>query len=211
MNTYNSYYPRNSAIKDSSISKVVGPLIGLGLFLAGKGVPGTGGIMSLSSLETLHNQIYEPQYSIEFPNTNKIDQRSPAELVEFIRKVFTLNMSGLAVVLNVTRPTIYAWLEGQEPKPEMLNRIRHISQLANKLQSLNIPRIDIVARRPIFDGYSLLDKLKNNEEVFTYLPVLKEIADKEEQARQIIKGPSKHKRSFSEVASDYSTPLYKND
>jgi DNA-binding transcriptional regulator YiaG len=48
----------------------------------------------------------------------EVDTRSSAEHVANIRDVFAINMSDLASVLGVTRPTAYTWLEGQEPKPE---------------------------------------------------------------------------------------------
>lgn len=204
MNSYDDCYIRLKIPKKNAqfLLKNVTPL-------ALSFIVGTGGLMTTASLENLSSQIYvEPSLHIEFQRTNKEDTRSPAEHVASIRNIFALNTSDLAAVLSVTRPTIYAWLEGQEPKPEMVNHIQKISQVADKLQALNIVRIDKLVHRPIFEGHSLLDKLKANEDVSKYLPILKKLADKEEQARHVVKGSNKNARPFADAASDYSTPLY---
>lgn len=193
-------WPQATSKKPPYLKSMV---FGISLFTAG-----TGGMLTAHGLENLGGQIYEPRLHIESPIVNKVDMRSPAEQVAFIREIFALNMSDLAIVLNVTRPTIYAWLDGQEPKPEMLNQIRQISQVADRLQSLNMPRTDTLVRRPIFDGRSLLDKLKAGEDISDYLPILKNLANKEEQARNLSKGSYKNTRSFSDATSEYSTPLY---
>lgn len=204
MNSYDDCYLRPKVPRKNSkfLLKSVAPL-------ALSCIVGTGGVMTAASLANLGSQIYvEPSLHIESQRTNKNDTRSPAEHVVSIRNIFALNTSDLAAVLSVTRPTIYAWLEGQEPKPEMVNHIQKISQMADKLQALNIARVDKLVHRPIFDGYSLLDKLKANEDVTEYLPILKKLADKEEQARHVVKGSNKNARPFADAASDYSTPLY---
>lgn len=170
---------------------------------------GTGAFITAKSFVALENQSYNPQIQFEYSISNKIDDRTTAAHVKNIQESFSLNTSELAAVLDVTRPTVYAWLEGsQEPKPEAVNHIRKISQVADKFRCLNISRIDSLIRRPIFNGRSLLDKLKANEEIVNDLFTLKILADKENQARKASKGSDKNIRSLSEAADDYSSPLY---
>lgn len=179
-------------------------------FIAILAASGTGGMITNLSWEQSVKQSYQPEITIE-SSVAKIDTRSPAEHVAFIREAFALSTSDLAAVLNVTRPTIYAWLEGQEPKPEALCHIQKIAQVAVKLQSLQIARIETLVNRPIFDGHSILDKLKANEDTAPYFTILKKLADKEETARQTQKGFGKSIHSISDATSDYSTPLYGED
>jgi transcriptional regulator with XRE-family HTH domain len=170
----------------------------------------TGGRWTREAIIALRKQAHEPQITIEPSiSTHKIDTRSPSELVAFIQKTFSISTSDLADLLNVTRPTIYAWLDGQEPKPEAINRIQKISKLADKFLSLNITHINALVCRPIFNGRSLLDKIKSEEDISESFNILKDIATKEEKAKKISKGSNKYKRSFSEAALDYSTPLHR--
>ena len=168
---------------------------------------GTGGVITPHGLQTLSNQCYIPK--IFKQKENKPDIRSPVEHIAFIREIFSLNMSDLANILNVSRPTIYAWLDGQEPKPEKLSYIQKLSLGAERIKTLNIVRIDSLVRRPIFNGSSFIDKLKNDEDISPYLEILKKLSDKEASGRNIQKGTkSKNVRSISEVANSYSIPLY---
>lgn len=169
---------------------------------------GTGSMLTAHSFEKLNVQRYTPEIHIE-KRVSKLDTRSPAEHMALIRDIFSLNTSDLAAILNISRPTVYAWLDGQEPKPEKLPYIQQLSRAAEKMKALNIIRIDTLVRRPIFDGNSLLDKLKNGEDITPYLETIKKLSDKESDARYIQKGlKNKNLRSFSEVANSYSTPLY---
>ena len=89
------------------------------------------------------------------------DTRSPAEYVANIRDVFGVSMSDLAVILGVTRPIAYAWLDGNEPKQEStITRIRQLSSIADRVKGMNIERMDKLIHRKILNGESLFDLLK---------------------------------------------------
>lgn len=169
---------------------------------------GTGGVLTPRGLKNLSDQYYTPKIHIE-QREKKLDIKSPIEHIAFIRDIFSLNTSDLAAILNVSRPTIYAWLDGQEPKPEKIPYIQKLSLGAQRMKALNIIRIDSLVRRPIFNGSSFIDKLKNEEDITPYLEILKKLSDKEVNARKIQKGPKDESlRSISDVANSYSIPLY---
>ncbi|MCW5589246.1 MAG: hypothetical protein KIT27_06235 [Legionellales bacterium] len=172
-------------------------------------IAGTGGMITPHSLTAYSRQVYEPRIHKESSDLSNIDNRSPAEHLIFIRNILGLNTSELAAILNVTRPTIYAWQEGQEPKPEALMGIQQISKIAGKVQSFHIQRFDTLMRRPIFEGISLLDKLKRNEDITKHLVVLKDLAEKENLGRNTKKG--KNKQPIYDAINDYAMPLYKRD
>ncbi|MGB7412717.1 MAG: hypothetical protein WA902_00775 [Thermosynechococcaceae cyanobacterium] len=170
---------------------------------------GTGGFMTAhNTAEALRHWIHYPRIHVEPVVAQNVDTRSPAEHVANIRDVLAVSMSDLASLLSITRPTAYAWLEGQEPKPEALMRIQLLSHTADEIKQMNISRLDKLIHRPIFDGRSLFDMLKANEESADVLASLKEIAEKETQARHKPKGSGKHLRPLIDILSDSSVSIH---
>jgi CheY-like chemotaxis protein len=170
---------------------------------------GTGGVMTAhGTAEGLTRWVYNPRIHIEPSIDKKIDLRSPAEHIANIRDVLDIKMSDLASILWVTRPTVYAWLAGQEPKGEAVIRIQHLSRIADKIHGANIIRLDKLIHRPVLNGLSVLDILKTDEDPTAAIAILKAIADKEEQTRHEQKGSGKHLRSFDDVLGDFSVAIY---
>lgn len=163
---------------------------------------GTGGIFTAHSTEVLSRWIYYPRIHVEPSSPKQVDTRSPADHVANIREVLGINMSDLASVLGVKRPTVYAWLEGQEPRPESVMHIQRLSSMADQIKRENIIRLDKLVHRPILDGRSLLDILKTDEDPLVALSTLKAIADKEERTRREQKGSGKNLRSLDDVLSE---------
>jgi transcriptional regulator with XRE-family HTH domain len=180
--------------------KVVTPLLVL--------TAGTGGLVTAQGTEVLHRWAHTPQIHIERSSRKNIDTRSPAEHVVNIRQVLGLSMSDLAALLGVTRPTAYAWLKGEEPKPDAVNRIQHLSQIADGISQANIPGMDKLVHRPVLDGRSLFSTLKTNEDASEIIALLKGIAAKESQNRLESKGFGKNLRSIEEVVDEVSIPIY---
>jgi transcriptional regulator with XRE-family HTH domain len=169
---------------------------------------GTGGIMTPhSTAEVLDHWLHYPRINIEHSVAKNGDMRSPAEHVANIRDVLGINMSDLASVLGVTRPTAYAWLEGQEPKTEAVTHIQRLSRVADEINRANIIRLDKLVHRPILNGRSLLDILKTDEDPVAALTILKAVADKEERTRRETKGSGKNLRSLDDVLSEFSVAI----
>jgi transcriptional regulator with XRE-family HTH domain len=168
---------------------------------------GTGGYMTAYGVEILSRWAYTPYFQVEHSAKKNVDTRSPAEHVANIRDVFGVNMSDLAVVLGVTRPTAYAWLKGDEPKPEAVTRIQQLSRAADQFNEAKIPRLDKLVHRPVLNGRSLLDILKADEDPSECVTLLKEIAEKEAQTRREPKGSGKHLRSLDDVIGDFSVAV----
>jgi len=170
--------------------------------------PGSGGAMTAAGADQLNRWIYNPIINVEHSLRKGHDLRSPAAQVSEIRDVYGLNMSELANILGVTRPTVYAWLNGQEPKPESLVHIKRLSSATHQIKELNVVRLEKLIRRPIFEGKSLLDKIKSNEDIFEALATLRMIAQNEMASRFKQKGSGKSKRSVEETIADLSTPVH---
>jgi DNA-binding transcriptional regulator YiaG len=169
---------------------------------------GTGGMMTPHSAAEVLNRFSYPRIHVESSRKKKVDMRSPAEHVANIRDVFAINMSDLAAVLGVTRPTVYAWLEGQEPKGEAVIRIQQLSRTADKFNQSNIIRLDKLVNRPILSGRSLLDVLKTDEDPLEALAIIKSIAEKEALTRREPKGSGKSLRSLDDVFGESSVTIY---
>ncbi len=175
-------------------------------------VAGTGGLMTVDSAIKMSEYCCVNSSLIHIEgsrSTNKkIDTRSTAEHITNIRDALAINMSDLAAVFAVTRPTVYAWLEGQqEPKPEAMKRIQQLSSIADEFGQANIKRLDKLLQRPILDGRSLLDILKANEDPLAVLPLIREISEKEVKTRSDSKGSGKHRRSLDDVLGDFSVAI----
>ncbi len=170
---------------------------------------GTGGVMTAHSTAEALRWVTDPRIHVE-PSVAKhiVDMRSPAEHVANIRDVFAINMSDLASVLGVTRPTVYAWLEGQEPKGEAVMRIQQLSRTADKFYLANIIRLDKLVHRPMLNGRSLIDVLKTDEDPLEALATIKAIAEKEAQKRREPKGSGKSLRSLDDVFGESSVAIY---
>lgn len=134
---------------------------------------------------------------------------APRDQLKFIRETLKLNVSELASILRVSRPTVYAWLEGDEPSPENYSGIVRMRSIADQVAGLAIPRFEKLLRRPVFEGQSFLDKLKSPEDPTVYLFTLKQVADKEQTVRGTSKGLGgpQNEDGFLEQ----TTPLYKSD
>ena len=160
--------------------------------------------------------IHKPQRSTSvFFASEKSDldvtSLSPAEQIRLIRETLSLNMSQMAELMEVTRPTAYRWLDGKESdRGETAGKIKSLAVETKKIKDMNIPRVDLLLKRPLFEGKSLFDLLIENKDISHELEELKSIGDREEETRQSSKIPHE-KKNFSrilEAADELSTPIF---
>ncbi|MDC4061124.1 hypothetical protein, partial [Acinetobacter baumannii] len=121
----------------------------------------------------------------EAETDKKINYLSISEQVEIIKNSFGLNMSAMAELLNISRPTIYAWLKGEPPKTQ--DNISHISFIvkhALSYRDLNLDRPDNFIKRPIFDSESLFSLLREEKQITESMyTLIKDLDTKESQTR----------------------------
>lgn len=86
---------------------------------------------------------------------------SPDRQVSVIKQSFGLNITDLADVLNVKRPTVYEWLSGKEPRRSNQERIYQLYELASGWQNSNGYNLSKYVHNPIHDGKSLYDFLSS--------------------------------------------------
>lgn len=133
---------------------------------------------------------------------------SVSEQIQHIQNNLRLNMSALAELIDVSRPSLYKWLKGEPPhSPEVLNKISWLHNQASRIETLNLVRADILIKRPVFNGQSLFDFLKVGTVVEDdYLLTLQNIDQKEANVRaSSVKG--KPIRSIQDAIDEISTPI----
>lgn len=109
------------------------------------------------------------------------------EQVKLIKDSFGLNMSVMAELLNVSRPTVYAWIKGEPPKlEEHINHVMYIVRQAKIYEALNLDRPDNFIKRPIFNEESLFSLLKQERIISeSDYALIKDLDSKESQTRAI--------------------------
>jgi DNA-binding LacI/PurR family transcriptional regulator len=91
--------------------------------------------------------------------------------------MFGLNMTELAQILGVSRPTVYSWINGSDPKE--LGAKSLISKLSGYVETLRaggITKSDVLARQPVSEGRSLIDLLKSGKDVTAVVASIKATA-----------------------------------
>ena len=111
----------------------------------------------------------QPFYAIcplKFGRSEKHERAplSAGQMVSAIRSELSLTITEVASILEVERPTIYAWLaERAEPQPRNRQRLRELLALAKQwAESSNLPAGDWV-RREDETGTSVLQLLRRGE------------------------------------------------
>lgn len=87
---------------------------------------------------------------------------SPSEQVLLIRRWLSLNVADTARVLQVQRPTIYAWTSGRAfPSQEHLQRITILYELASLWRERSDEPIGQRIRQPVISNRTLFDLLSD--------------------------------------------------
>lgn len=121
----------------------------------------------------------------ELDTSKKVTYLTISEQLELIKNSFGLNMSAMAELLNISRPTAYTWLKGEPPKnQENIYHTNFVVSQAKIYSELNLERPDNFIKRPLFNGESLFSLLKMGETIseLEYARI-KELDLKESQTR----------------------------
>jgi len=108
-----------------------------------------------------------------------------SEQIKLIKNSFALNMSTMAELLKVSRPTVYAWIKGEPPKTqELIVHANFLTHHAKIYAELNLDRPDNFTKRPIFDGESLFSLLREEKQITESMyTLIKDLDTKESQTR----------------------------
>jgi len=178
-----------------------------GVFLLASG---SGSSATIDNIVELHSWNYDSSIEVkpfESRATVTAEHKSSSEHLNLIRDISGLSLSSIANIFGVSRPTVYAWINGSEPKTNLLPIIEELSNTIGQLKNIQAKYLAKLILRPMFDGESLIDKIKQQKDVDRYIQAVTVIADKESNGRQQVKGSINAQKSFKQVASDYSRPV----
>lgn len=93
-----------------------------------------------------------------------LDVRMAAEHLENIRRVLHPPVADLAALFEVSRQAIYKWLAGTStPEEGKFERVRTLSQIADRLHAAGIARAGTLMKMKAFNGRSLMDLIRSGE------------------------------------------------
>jgi hypothetical protein len=114
----------------------------------------------------------------------------PRVQINALKKHIGFNMSEIAAILKVGRPTVYEWLEAETPKLRENNRKRldELYGVYEKWAETGLGRLDAYLRKTIIDNKSLFDLLSckkiNHSLVVEALSLLKQIIKKANKEKE---------------------------
>ena len=85
---------------------------------------------------------------------------SVAARIEYVRRHLSLSMTHLAVIMGVTRTTLYAWQDGpSSPRPRSLRRLGALAEVARRWAGRSPEPVGAWLMTPLNGGATLLDLL----------------------------------------------------
>lgn len=171
------------------------------------GVPGSGGAITAEAALSLHQRLHDDSIEVTSAVEKETDLRTPSERLERIRQALGLTVTDLASLLGTSRPTVYAWLKGQEPRPAVHTQLIGLEQQAEVIAAYELPRINKLVRRPLRSGGSLLERLHHGMPLAPALEELQALAQRERAGRTQHKGRAMAARTTREALDDVAAPL----
>ena len=105
------------------------------------------------------------QIVVDETATEKEQLRTTAEKLDYIKDSFGISLSHLAKILRTSRPSLYSWLNGEEPREGTVRRIQQINEYAERWAKLNQYHFSPgpLFRQPLGKGPSMLERLMRDE------------------------------------------------
>lgn len=137
-------------------------------------VAGTGGVYTSANIQTAW---INPQNSVVTVRGDRAKRKivlSFSEQLLQIRDMFGLSMTELAQVFAVSRPTVYSWTNGVDPKDQgVKDLINKLSCHVETLRAAGLTSVNVLARQPVSDGKSVIDLLKSGTDVTSAIASIK--------------------------------------
>jgi transcriptional regulator with XRE-family HTH domain len=108
-----------------------------------------------------------------YPELDGYSERTSADNLRRVLEIMKPSVKDLASLFEVSRQTIYNWLNGDEPRAEQAARLRALATVADIVAAENIADPSRLLKRAGVGGASLWD-------------IVKEGGDVEEFARQLV-------------------------
>lgn len=143
---------------------------------------GTGGVANLSDLK--NPQPYFQSIDLgDMPTVAVAQVRTAAEDIARIREVFSPAISNLASTLGVSRQAVYNWLNGEQPKIELTEKLRDLAQAADVFAHEDIAINSMLLKRKFANGKSLFQIAQAGESTRNAALLLVQILRRETEQR----------------------------
>ncbi len=110
--------------------------------------------------------------------------RTSAENLGRIRTIFSLAVSDLGKTFNVSRQTIYNWLNGEQPTPEHTAKLRDLALAADTIADAGIPISGILLKRKLIEGKNIFEFVQSGGSATDAAQLLAQIFKREAEQKQ---------------------------
>ncbi|MBM1142719.1 helix-turn-helix transcriptional regulator [Alcanivorax sp. ZXX171] len=178
--------------------------------------PGSGGLVTAATFQARSAWVSGDSSGTGLwdvaPRPPSVDTQpsSLQQRLEALKGDLGLTVTDMAELFGVARPSIYAWLKGQEPRPENVERLADFEVAAKAVSGLQLPRLGKLVKRPLKSGTSLFLLIKQGAPLEAALAELRETARVEAAQRRSEKGRHDLMAS-SDAAGLYSTKAVRKD
>jgi hypothetical protein len=169
-------------------------------------IAGTGGVYTPQNVQSFFAGHQNPIVEVRGYHKKRDEIVSIAHHIGDIRQMFGMTMTEIAQTFRVTRQAAYSWLNGVEPRPEIRTEICRLGKHASAFREAGIQTANKVARRPLQDGRTLVERITAGENVEDVLPSVKSAAlqnGEQPKGRPMMVGSQARKVSLDEI----STPI----
>ncbi len=143
-------------------------------------------------------------------SVNEVVPASNVAQLASIRRVLGASITDLAELFGVTRPTVYAWMQGAEPRGEHFERLQKIVCQMREVEAFGIAEVGKLLKRPLQDGSTLLELIKKDQPLGVALRELSDVAQAEDKQRSMSKG-GKVAVTAADALSGQSMPGYTSE
>ncbi len=186
----------SSSVATATRCALAASLIGLSVF-SGTGASAND-IEQLRKLQTNGLIVSNP---IKICTVQSTPVRTFVENLERIRLVFAPAVSDLAKSFNVSRQTIYNWLNGEQPTIEHTAKLKDLALAADIFSESGIKVSGILLKRKITDGKNMFEVVQSGGSA----------ADAAQLLIQIIKRESEQKERLAARYAGRTAPLSSAD
>lgn len=146
---------------------------------------GTGGaaddLEQLRKLQTNGSSISNP---IKVCTVETAPLRTSAENLERIRVAFSLAVSDLGKTFNVSRQTIYNWLNGEQPTPEHTAKLKDLALAADTIADTGVAVSGILLKRKFIEGKNIFEFVQSGGSATDAAQMLAQIIKRETEQKQ---------------------------
>ncbi len=176
--TYTCWTPNRPPAtgQPSSVNRISSWLVGLGTMI----VVGTGGTLCPKQLQAATaSQAYRPDMFIP-PQVIP----TPKEHLVRIREVFSPAVSDLAVSFDVSRQSIYNWLNGEPVAEINANKLGDLARAADMFAAAGLRADSTLLRRKFSQNRTLLQLVQAGESAVDAIRLLIPVLQREAQQRE---------------------------